>query len=221
MKVYHKNDNEYITIDFDYDSTSPREWDNLGHMITYNKEYSPDDYDENFIDIVKRLYGSPHINKSSLLVRTEDGTKYVVLPIYIYQHSCIAYSTHSFVGRAQHAEWDSGLAGIIYASEEEIKAHLGKVSLDNSDIDVVAGIFESECEDYTAYCNGTMLKWDIYQFTDRILEWVDGCGGYVYEDDILSELGIIDLDYEEYLDVQSFELELHRKEALRHFTGGK
>lgn len=33
------------------------------------------------------------------------------LPIYTYIHGITAQSTESFIGRAPHAEWDSGLSG--------------------------------------------------------------------------------------------------------------
>lgn len=35
-------------------------------------------------------------------------------PVYMYDHSAIALSIGSFIGRAQHAEWDSGQIGWAY-----------------------------------------------------------------------------------------------------------
>lgn len=35
-------------------------------------------------------------------------------PVYMYDHSAISLSTGSFIGRAQHAEWDSGQIGWAY-----------------------------------------------------------------------------------------------------------
>lgn len=34
--------------------------------------------------------------------------------LYRYEHSLVAYSVQSFVGRAQHADWDSGPCGFVY-----------------------------------------------------------------------------------------------------------
>lgn len=37
--------------------------------------------------------------------------EYVAMPVYMYQHGDVALSAKSFIGRAQHAEWDSGMIG--------------------------------------------------------------------------------------------------------------
>ena len=44
--------------------------------------------------------------------------KYLMLPLYLYDHSGLAMSTESFSGRAPHAEWDSGQVGWIYVSKK-------------------------------------------------------------------------------------------------------
>ena len=41
-----------------------------------------------------------------------------IQPLYLYDHSGISISTSCFVGRAQHAEWDSGQVGYIYLDKE-------------------------------------------------------------------------------------------------------
>ncbi len=41
-----------------------------------------------------------------------------ILPLYLYDHSGISISTGSFVGRAHHAEWDSGQVGYIYLDKK-------------------------------------------------------------------------------------------------------
>lgn len=43
---------------------------------------------------------------------------YVILPVYLYDHTVQRISTGSFVGRAVHAEWDSGQVGWIYCSKQ-------------------------------------------------------------------------------------------------------
>lgn len=39
-------------------------------------------------------------------------------PVYMYDHSAVALSIGSFVGRAQHAEWDSGQVGWAYINPD-------------------------------------------------------------------------------------------------------
>lgn len=48
----------------------------------------------------------------------------VIQPLFLYDHSGISMSTSSFVGRAQHAEWDSGQVGYIYMDKETAMKNL-------------------------------------------------------------------------------------------------
>ena len=44
---------------------------------------------------------------------TLAAEKNIILPLNLYDHSMLRMSTGSFLGRAQHAEWDSGQVGCI------------------------------------------------------------------------------------------------------------
>lgn len=59
--------------------------------------------------------------------------KYLMLPLYLYDHSGLAMSTETFVGKAVHAEWDSGQVGWIYVSKED--------ALKEFDSDHMTGLF--------------------------------------------------------------------------------
>jgi len=41
-----------------------------------------------------------------------------ILPLYLYDHSGISISSGSFIGRAPHAEWDSGQVGFSYLDKD-------------------------------------------------------------------------------------------------------
>ena len=51
----------------------------------------------------------------------------VILPLFLYDHSGLSMSTGSFMGRAVHAEWDSGQVGYIYANREDILNFVNEV----------------------------------------------------------------------------------------------
>ena len=78
-----------------------------------------------------------------------------VLPLYCYEHSMIALSTKSFIGRAHHAEWDSGQIGWIVYDE-------GAMSI---------GAVEAALQVYGDYINGNVFY---IQLEERIKgeEWV-------------------------------------------------
>ena len=63
-------------------------------------------------DLLSEAYTSEILN---LLNESEN---LAILPLYLYDHGGISMSTGSFVGKAPHAEWDSGIVGYIYIDKE-------------------------------------------------------------------------------------------------------
>lgn len=61
---------------------------------------------------------------AEMLRMCEKYGEVAVLPLYLYDHSGISMSTGSFVGRAQHAEWDSGQVGYIYMDKKTAMENL-------------------------------------------------------------------------------------------------
>lgn len=83
-----------LTIDYDTDPVSPRNWDNLGTVALGSRRYS---------------FGDEHLDLEGINAITDDPD-YAYLPIYLYDHSGITIKTTPF-----GCGWDSGLVGIIYA----------------------------------------------------------------------------------------------------------
>lgn len=48
----------------------------------------------------------------------DDSESIAIKTLYLYDHSGLSISTGSFVGRAQHAEWDSGPVGFVYMDKK-------------------------------------------------------------------------------------------------------
>ena len=90
--------------------------------------------------------------------------KYLMLPLYLYDHSGLAMSTETFVGKAVHAEWDSGQVGWIYVSKED--------ALKEFDSDHMTGAIRKKAEDlmrsevtvYDAYLRG-----ECYGYVPKLL----------------------------------------------------
>lgn len=55
---------------------------------------------------------------NELLQLCDQLDKIAIMPLHLYDHSGQSISTGSFVGRAQHAEWDSSQVGYIYMDKE-------------------------------------------------------------------------------------------------------
>lgn len=164
-----------IQIVQDENPESPREWDNLGKMICFHSRYRlGDKHDVNHKD-----YGSWGEMKSAL------SKEYaVLLPLYLYDHGGISMSVGSFIGRAQHAEWDSGQVGYIGATRKEILENYGGKKLTKDLIDKATDCLKGEVETYDSYLRG-----EVYGY--RILgdkgEVIDSCYGYYSEEDAKKE----------------------------------
>lgn len=59
-----------------------------------------------------------YCTNGELLQLIDQSNEFAVLSLYLYDHSGITLSTDSFIGRAQHAEWDSGQVGFIYMDKD-------------------------------------------------------------------------------------------------------
>lgn len=90
--------------------------DTVGHDEAGMKRY------ERMVNIVSsRFRHGPKTEERAIdeAMQKVISEKYLMLPLYLYDHSGLAMSTESFSGRAPHAEWDSGQVGWIYVSKED------------------------------------------------------------------------------------------------------
>ena len=93
-----------IEIVQDTDASDPREWENFSKMICFHSRYNLGD---------EHNYNDPDEFKEFI---KEQGSKMVVLPLYLYDHSGITMSTGGF-----SCGWDSGQVGWIYTDLEKLK----------------------------------------------------------------------------------------------------
>lgn len=85
--------------------------------------------------------------------------------LFKYDHSGVAYSSRSFVGRAQHANWDSGAVGYI----------LIKRTSDWADHNKRQEVAESWCRSLTTWANGWYYGYVIENADGTN---IDSCWGY-------------------------------------------
>ena len=138
--------NHVISIWQDDNSDSPREWDNIGHMITCHRRYLLGEETFNVEDYKDWDDVSEHL-------KTNKGA-IIILPLYLYDHSGISIKIGSFQGLAQHAEFDSGMVGFIYATENDLK-------INNISKDDIQKALENEVETYNDYLEGNVYGYTI------------------------------------------------------------
>ena len=107
----------------------------------------------------------------------------IILPLYLYDHSGISISTGSFVGRAVHAEWDSGQVGYIYADHDDILNNFGEITPDT--IHRAKECLEGEVEAYDAVLRGDCWGYRTYIYSQEM----DSCWGFLGDiDDIKKDI---------------------------------
>ena len=99
--------------------------------------------------------------------------KNIILPLNLYDHSMLRMSTGSFLGRAQHAEWDSGQVGWIYATPEDIEKEYG--SLTPESYEKAEDLLKSEVESYDYYLSGQCYGFRLYENGEE----TDSCWGFL------------------------------------------
>ena len=132
-------------------------------------------------------WGNPFDDMEATVQRVKDeyGAR-VVLPLYLYDHGSISVSTGSFVGRAPHADWDSGVVGLVFDTPKMMKEGWGENHEHPSD-EKLAEILKGSVETFDQYLRG-----DIYGYIVEAPEGyervgMDSCWGFYGLDECKSE----------------------------------
>jgi hypothetical protein len=175
--MYHKKiGDEILEVFPDSDPESPREWDNLGKIEMYHRQYAFP-HEGGFKD---DLEGLEALLKSDSIA--------VVLPIYMYEHSGITIRTFSFNDR-----WDSGHIGYIYATKEDIRKNWNKKRISKKLLSKVEECLKGEIETYDTYLRGNIVGFTISKIStcshgDEHKDHLDSCWGFYDRDDIMDNV---------------------------------
>jgi hypothetical protein len=146
-------------IEYDNDPESPREWDNLGTIITWHRRYAFGDRDgyREGID-PGELYNE---------LKSEGA---LILPIYMYEHSGITIRTSDFAD-----PWDSGQVGFIYVDRAKILEEYNAKRVTTSVRERALACLKAEVEVLDQFLTG-----DIYGYIieDAGGDHIDSCWGY-------------------------------------------
>lgn len=156
-----QNQNAKLNVFCDENAENPRNWDNVGTMICWHRRYAFGD---------KHSYSEPQ----EFLQSDEAKSAFVMLPVFLYDHSIQKLSTKSFAGRAQHAEWDSGQVGFIYVNCGKVKELTGLEPTEENK-ETVQQMLSAETELYSSYIEGDCYGFSIEDMQGNVL---DSCGGF-------------------------------------------
>lgn len=155
------------------ENTATDQWE-IQSMSSYYKDWRSDwtfdgDFESNKQEIFESLVESLS-NKDLYVLAAEKNS---ILPLNLYDHSGISMSASSFLGRAQHAEWDSGQVGWIYAAAEDIQKEYGDCSKES--MEKAAKLLKSEVETYDYYLSGQCYGFRLFENGEE----TDSCWGFL------------------------------------------
>lgn len=166
-----------VELHYDDDPMSPRDWDNLGTIVTWHRNYELGD--ENF----SGRYDQPDPTEY-LAENVPAGS--VVLPVYLLDHSGLSVSCGSFGD-----PWDSGQLGFIYVTPDKIRTEYGVKRISAALRERVAGYLKGEIQTLDATLTGQVYG---YVVTNENGAHVDSCWGFYDEEEAMSE-GLASAEY--------------------------
>lgn len=209
--------NDYIVvIERDEEPMNPCvDYDLLGNMACVHSRYnlgteqfsSPDELFLSLLEKVKgvegaetfwcemedRIFGdAPATNETLRQFQSEMvdflSQEYVLMPLYLYDHSGLSISTESF-----HDPWDSGQVGFVYLSNENaIKDRVPISELDQAIMtdelrEQTKDTLRSEVELYNHYLQGDSYGYQLFQNGEEI----DSCWGFLGDfDSMITEIAL-------------------------------
>lgn len=150
-------------IFYDEDAENPRkEFQNYGHFYAWTKSGK---------------YGDKHGIDADYFAGWDELKQYlieefkpvIILPVYMYEHSGVAFSTGSFGD-----PWDSGQIGFIWCNEDDIKS--GGLDVNEESLKIVEKCLVSELAVYEAWVNGSCYGYELIDVHTG--QEIDSCWGY-------------------------------------------
>ena len=196
-----------IKISYDNDPRNPRHNDNNGEMVCWHSRYNLGDkqsYESNssfLFDMLVSVLGDEkkaddkyyeiknNLDNPQSAFELHKGVidflrkSMVILPLYLYDHSGLEMSTESFIGKAPHAEWDSGQVGWIYIDKDKFEKLYGEFNEEN--IQTAIKDLAAEADLYSHYIAGENYSLAIFADGEQI-ESISGFTGEYY--DVLKEM---------------------------------
>jgi len=174
-----------IEIDTDCDPIDPiKDFDMLGTMVFCHSRYAlgheqtmdMDEYmtnlaidaDPKLEDKIDKLDWNDDMIEEYVNRSLEKN--YVILPIYMYDHSGITINTSGY-----SCPWDSGQVGYIYVSKSDVRKEWKVNRISKKLMSKVIGVLVGEIETYDQYLTGDIYGYNVYDNTGEV---IDSCWGF-------------------------------------------
>lgn len=173
-------------IEYDNDPMNPRtDFDNVGKMVCSHRRYNLGD--EQVDDLEEWLYEMAEYDEEWLYdnspsvsdcISRIERMGYVILPLYLYEHSGITMNTGGFSCR-----WDSGQVGFIYVRRDKAVNEYGLKP--NNWRQKAKKYLTGEVETYDAFLTGQVFGYVVFEEDENgeiVEDHIDSCWGYFEEE---------------------------------------
>ncbi len=179
-----------LEIYTDYNSPCPREWDELGTMISFHREiisdknYTGMDVAHQLCSILNEL-GEEHYpyeeENVDLLNRIMKSEKLVVLPLYIYSHSGVRISTtFNQFAKIDPTGFDWGFNGIYFTTRQKIKKQYNVEEITEEILEMAKKNMRNNLKIFDEWANGEVYRYMIIDLNNG--QVIDSCGGFIGDD---------------------------------------
>lgn len=179
-RAYVKSaDGRVFKIDVDQDDCpeSPRDWDNLCHILSIRGDW----------DIADRGLSYDKYEAIDHIEELKADKDTYIRQVYMLDHSGQSISLRDFCDR-----WDSGICGYIYVSKQEVFKCFGETATEDNWKELADETMKSEIEIYDQYIKGDVYCFGVSEkveveckdvrtgqtWIEHRWEDVDSCGGF-------------------------------------------
>lgn len=187
-----EKDGKRLTVYYEEDAESPRDWDNLGIMYCKWNGYNLGDVQVNsmediYEDLAERLNIEVKYKRNGDIAKetiNEIDSKCFIFPLYCLEHSGISISMSSFGD-----PWDSGCCGRIVVLKDTLNNECGTTDK----LEAIRHL-KSEVDTYNKYLNGEVYWYECDTVKtceccgQEVTELVDSCCGFYDMDGIVDSV---------------------------------
>jgi hypothetical protein len=158
-----------INIYPDHDADDPRNWDNLGLMVCFHRDYD---------------LGDKHEFTPESLMDYVKQKNVIALPLYLLDHSGLWMRTERF--GCDPGGWDTSFVGYIVCDYKTIKKEYSCKRVTKDIKKQVLKVLESEIKTYSLYLEGGYVGYTITDSLDDD-DILDSCWGFDDSDYMIQE----------------------------------
>lgn len=195
-----------IKIEQDDMIESPRDWDNLGTMCCWHRDYNLGDYqDPNRKKGYFRQSDIQHGKEPNLFHEPDQFVEWiekhqdeiaVIYPLFLLDHSGLGISAGRY--ECDYGGWDTSRIGYIFVTKEQLRKEYNKKRISEKLLEQARKCLLGEIDTYDQYLSGDVW-W--YEIADEHGEIVDSCGGFYGYQYCLDEAKSV-IDYHEKEEAQ-------------------